>query len=61
MAKKEYKEGEIKCYRCNGHGMITSWQFGVKEPDECSTCGGKGFIYQYKNGACAMWRGGPFV
>lgn len=61
MANKGHKEGEVPCYGCSGHGMVTSWSFGVKEPDECKYCGGSGSLYKYKNGAYAMYRGGPFV
>ena len=51
----------VKCVRCNGHGIVSTWSFGVKEPDECKDCGGSGSNWQYSGGAIAMFYGGPLV
>lgn len=51
----------IRCDRCDGKGQITSWQFGVKEPDECPDCGGSGKNWQYSGGAIASYYGGPLI
>lgn len=52
---------QIKCNRCNGHGLITSWSYGVKEPDECRECGGSGTIIRYESGTYAQYPGGPLL
>lgn len=52
---------QIKCDRCNGHGMVTSWQFGVKEPDECKDCGGSGVLWLYPSGTLAKYYSGPLL
>lgn len=51
----------IQCARCGGHGIVSTWSFGVKEPDECKDCGGSGANWQYPKGAIAMFYGGPFI
>lgn len=51
----------VRCDLCDGHGIRPTWSFGVKEPDECPDCGGKGQIVRYKNGGLASYPGGPFV
>lgn len=51
----------IKCTRCDGHGMVTSWSFGVKEPDECPDCGGSGVLWLYPGGAVAKHYSGPLI
>ena len=51
----------VKCARCNGHGLISVWSFGVKEPDECADCGGSGLNWRYPNGTVARFYGGPFL
>jgi len=51
----------IKCNRCDGHGLITSWSYGVKEPDECRECGGSGTIIRYESGTYAQYPGGPLL
>jgi hypothetical protein len=49
------------CARCAGHGVQTVWSFGVKEPEECSDCGGSGRNWQYPGGAIARYYGGPLI
>ena len=51
----------IRCDRCDGHGYRVVWSFGVKEPDECSDCGGSGKIWKYRGGAIARYYGGPLL
>lgn len=51
----------VHCVRCDGKGLVSSWSFGVKEPDECPDCCGAGVNWQYDNGMVARYRGGPFV
>jgi len=51
----------VRCDRCDGHGQISSWQFGVKEPDECPDCGGGGSLWLYPKGALAKYYGGPLI
>lgn len=51
----------IQCASCSGHGQVSSWSFGVKEPDECSDCGGSGQNWQYRGGAIARYYSGPFL
>jgi len=51
----------IKCARCDGHGLISTWSFGVKEPDECPDCGGSGRNWQYPSGIIASYYSGPFL
>lgn len=51
----------IKCAVCDGHGLVTSWSFGVKEPDECKECGGSGQNWLYDNGAIARHYAGPLI
>lgn len=51
----------IKCHTCGGHGLVTSWSYGVNEPDECPTCGGSGSIWQYRSGVIAMYYSGPLL
>lgn len=51
----------IVCASCSGHGLKTTWSFGVKEPDECRCCGGSGRNWQYPSGKIAAYYGGPFV
>lgn len=52
--------GEIlKCYKCDGKGLVTSWSFGVKEPDECGNCGGSGLNWIYPSGVIAKYYSGP--
>jgi DnaJ-class molecular chaperone len=53
--------GQITCVRCDGHGLVGTWSFGVKEPDECKDCGGTGRNWQYPNGAVAQYYSGPFL
>lgn len=52
---------QIKCDRCAGYGMVASWQFGVKEPDECSDCGGSGVLWLYPSGTLAKYYSGPLL
>ena len=42
---KETKQ--IKCWSCDGHGLVGNWAHGVLERDECATCNGSGSIVQY--------------
>ena len=52
----------ITCYRCDGHGVIASYDMdGFLSPDECPDCGGAGTIVQYESGAIASWPGGPLL
>lgn len=51
----------IVCVSCDGHGYRTTWSFGVKEPDECGSCGGTGKHWRYPGGAIARYYGGPLV
>lgn len=51
----------MKCQRCDGKGQVTNWSFGVREPDECSDCGGSGSVWRYNSGALASYYGGPFL
>jgi RecJ-like exonuclease len=51
----------IQCVHCAGHGLVTVWSFGVKEPDECKDCGGSGRNWQYPRGAIARYFGGPLI
>jgi len=51
----------IQCDRCDGHGIVTSWSFGVKEPDECPECCGSGRNWRYPSGLIAKHYGGPFI
>lgn len=58
----DHPNGEfVKCANCDGHGAITVWSFGVKEPDECRSCGGSGRNWRYPSGKVASHYGGPFV
>lgn len=59
MAKQAGKF--IECVRCGGHGYRIVWSFGVKEPDECSDCGGSGRNWQYPGGAIAKYYSGPLI
>ncbi len=52
---------QIECVWCSGHGLTTSWSFGVKEPDECGMCGGSGRNWQYPSGAIAKYYSGPLI
>jgi len=51
----------ITCANCDGHGLISSWSFGVNEPDECRDCGGSGRNWQYPGGAIARYYSGPLL
>ena len=51
----------ISCARCGGHGLISTWSFGVKEPDECPDCAGSGRNWQYPGGAIARYYSGPLI
>lgn len=56
------KKGKsIPCARCGGHGLVSSWSFGVKEPDECGDCGGSGSNWLYPSGIVARFYSGPFI
>lgn len=55
------KGSPIKCVRCDGHGFVTTWSFGVKEPDECIDCLGSGTNWQYPKGAIAKFYSGPLI
>ena len=56
------KNGEyISCAQCDGHGQVSSWSFGVKEPDECGACGGSGLNWKYSGGAVAKHYAGPMI
>lgn len=54
------KGKEVVCSRCSGHGQITTWSFGVKEPEECPDCHGNGTLWLYPSGTLAAYYGGPF-
>lgn len=49
---------EIRCARCDGHGIVTSWS---NIPDECPDCGGSGRNWQYPGGAIARYYSGPLL
>lgn len=49
---------KIKCFACDGHGMVDR---GYHDPDECSHCGGSGEIVRYSNGSLAKYYGGPML
>lgn len=51
----------IRCSRCDGHGIISTWSFGVQEPDECPDCGGSGANWLYPRGAIASYYSGPLI
>ena len=63
MTMKELAERgrSIPCARCTGHGLVTVWSFGVKEPEECADCGGSGRNWQYPSGAIARYYSGPLI
>jgi hypothetical protein len=61
LAERVEAGSRIPCCRCSGHGLVTVWSFGVKEPEECSDCGGSGFNWQYPRGAIARYYGGPLI
>lgn len=47
----------IDCGCCNG----IAWSCG-ETPDECSDCGGGGFLWLHiASGSVARWPGGPFT
>lgn len=52
---------QCRCSRCGGHGLVTVWSFGVKEPEECEDCGGSGSLWVYPSGLLAKWYGGPLM
>lgn len=52
---EEIKGKKIKCFSCEGVGIVSSWG----EPDECKECGGSGFIWQYPSGVLARYYSGP--
>lgn len=52
---------QIRCANCDGKGLVTTWSFGVKEPDECRDCGGSGMNWRYPSGAIARHYAGPFL
>jgi hypothetical protein len=57
-----WPEGEsIPCITCGGNGITSTWSFGVKEPDECSNCGGSGRNWKYPSGTIARYYGGPLI
>ena len=57
-----WPEGEsISCTSCAGHGIVSTWSFGVKEPNECGDCGGSGQNWKYPGGTIARYYGGPLV
>lgn len=51
----------IECAACAGKGLVTSWSFGVKEPDECDWCYGSGRNWLYPSGKIAKHYAGPFI
>ena len=51
----------IQCADCGGHGIVTYWSFGVKEPDECGWCFGSGSNWQYPSGLIAKHYAGPLI
>lgn len=51
----------IRCPRCDGHGQVSRWSFGVHEPDECPDCGGSGNNVRYESGTIAQYPGGPLL
>ena len=53
--------GYVTCVACGGAGIVFTWSFGVKEPDECSGCYGSGRNWRYRNGMIAKHYAGPFV
>lgn len=55
------KGAPIQCARCGGHGLVSSWSFGVKEPNECADCGGSGSNWLYPRGAIAKYYSGPLI
>lgn len=57
----ESKGQSALCARCAGAGLVSTWSFGVKEPDECPDCGGSGRNWVYPRGAIARYYGGPLI
>jgi hypothetical protein len=53
-----------QCAICAGCGMVSAYTFDGSEfegPEECSGCGGNGYIWRSPKGALAQYPGGPFV
>jgi hypothetical protein len=55
---KVFNGCHIGCWRCQGHGLITSMS---GEPDECYDCGGSGLNWVYPSGRIARYYSGPFI
>lgn len=51
----------VRCDGCDGHGAISTWQLGVREPDECRDCGGSGRLWLYPSGTLARYYAGPLL
>lgn len=61
MSMSDITGKAIKCQTCDGHGQVSYWSYGVKEPEECKDCGGSGDNWQYPSGAIARYYSGPFL
>lgn len=53
---KKYEQ--LKCWHCNGFGVVDS---GYHYPDECPTCGGNGYVVRYESGVLAKYPSGPLL
>jgi DnaJ-class molecular chaperone len=49
---------QVKCWECNGFGIVDR---GYHNPGECPTCDGKGYVVQYESGVLARYPGGPLL
>lgn len=62
MQDNPKKHHEVTCWNCDGHGLVSSWSYGVKEPDECKICGGKGTVTFYPDsGTYVQYPGGKLL